>query len=141
MRRHQRITVLLVFVAAAPIAAISLWSISHTVKELSDPCAKWDHPPEQPVDVHVGPQDVCRERSVHGESKARAVIRMALVPGGLLVAAVLAAVGAVLSRRRLMWTAAIGMLLETLLVFTIAPLTLFVGVSFLVLAKRLQPSA
>ena len=141
MRRHQRITVLLVFVAAAPIAAIPLWSIFHTVLELSDPCAKWDHPPEQPVDVHVEPQDVCRERTVHGESKARATIRTALVPGGLLVAAVFAVVGAALPRRRLMWTAAIGMLVETLVVFTIAPLTFFAGVSFLLLAKRLQPSA
>jgi hypothetical protein len=46
-----------------------------------------------------------------------------------------------LSRRRMMLAAAIGMLAETLVVFTIAPLTLIVGVSFLLLAKRLQPSS
>ena len=38
----------------------------------------------------VGPHDACRAPSVHTESKARAAIRTAIVPGGLLVAAMLA---------------------------------------------------
>jgi hypothetical protein len=52
----------------------------------------------------------------------------------------LAVAGAALSRRRLVIAAGIGMLTETLVVFTIAPLTLVVGVSFLLLSKRLQAS-
>ena len=139
--RVQVITLLLVFVAASPVAAIAIWSISHTVIELSDPCASWDYPPEQPVSIHVGPHDACRERSVHTESKARAAVRAAIVPGGLLVSAMLAVTGAALSRRRVVIAAGIGMLTETLVVFSIAPLTLVVGVSFLFLSKRLQPSS
>jgi hypothetical protein len=90
------------------------------------------------VHLHVGPHDACREPSVHTESKARAAIRAAIVPGGLLLATTLAAAGAALSHRRLVIAAGIGMLIETLVVFTIAPLTLVVGVSFLLLSKRLQ---
>jgi hypothetical protein len=52
----------------------------------------------------------------------------------------LAVAGAALSHRRLVIAAGIGMLTETLVVFTIAPLTLVVGVSFLLLSKRLQAS-
>ena len=141
MPRVQLITLLLVFVAASPVAGIAIWSISHTVIELSDPCAIWDYPPEQPVYIHVGPHDACRAPSVHTESKARAAIRAAIVPGGLLLAAMLAVAGAALSRRRVVIAAGIGMLTETLVVFTIAPLTLVVGVSFLLLSIRLQPSS
>ena len=90
MPRVQLITVLLVFVTAAPVAAIAIWLISHTVIELSDPCTIWDYPPEQPMYLDVGPHDACRAPSVHTESKARAAIRTAIVPGGLLVAAMLA---------------------------------------------------
>lgn len=138
--RVQRITVLLVVLAAAPIAAIAVWSISRTMIELSDPCAAWDNPPEQPMHAKIGPHDACRARSEHAESRSRAAIITAIVPGGLLLAAMLAIAGAVLSRRRVVITAGIGMLAETLVAFTIAPLTLVAGVSILLLSKRLRPS-
>ena len=141
LHRVQIITLLLVFAAAAPVAAIATWSISQAVIELSDPCASWDYPPEQPVHVQIGPHDACRARSAHTESKARAAIRAAIVPGGLLLAAMLAVAGAALSRRRVVIAAGIVMLAETLVVFSIAPLTLVVGVSFLLLSKRIQPSS
>jgi hypothetical protein len=140
MRRSQLITLLLVVLATAPVAGIAAWSIGRTVVELSDPCATWGNAPDQQVYIRVGPHDPCRERSVNSESKARAVIVAAFVPGGLLVAATLAIMGATLSRRKMMLTAATGMLAETLVVFTIAPLTLIAGMSVLLLANRLQPS-
>jgi len=139
--RVQRITVLLVVLAAAPVAAIAIWSISHTVIELSDPCATWDDPREQPMHAEIGPRDTCRARSVHAESRSGAALKTAIVPGGLLVAAMVAMAGAVLSRRRVLMAAGIGMLAETLAAFTIAPLILVSGVSILLLSKRLQPSS
>jgi hypothetical protein len=138
VRRLQLVTLLLVFLAASPVAAIAIWSISHAAIEFADSCAIWDYPPERPV--HIGPYDACRTRSIHTESKAYAAIRAAIVPGGVLLAALLAMAGAVLSRRRVLIAAGIGMLVETIGVFTIAPLTLVAGVSFLLLSKRLQPS-
>jgi hypothetical protein len=113
--------------------------ITHTVIEMSDPCSSWDDPPGK--GVHIGPHDVCRARSVHFESKTRAAIRAAIVPGGLLLSAILAVAGAALSYKRVVIAAGIGMLTETLVVFSIAPLTLVVGVSLLLLSKRLQPSS
>ena len=141
MSRVQRITALLVVLAAAPVAAIAAWSISQVVIQLSDPCATWDYPSEPSVHLEVGPHDVCRARSVHTESRSRAAIRTAIVPGGLLVASVLAVAGAVLLRRRVVIAAGIGMLAETLAVFSIFPLTLLAGVSILLLSKRLRPSS
>ena len=111
---------------------------SDTVIELTDPCGTWNYPPEQPVYIHVGAHDPCRTPSAHTESKARAATRSAVVPGGLLVAAMLAVAGAALSRRRVMIAAGIGMLAETPVVFSIAPLTLVVGVGFLLLSRRVQ---
>ena len=140
VRRLQLVTLLLVFLAASPVATIAIWSISHAAIEFADPCAIWDYPPEQPAHAHIGPYDACRTRSIHTESKAYAAIRAAIVPGGVLLAALLAMAGAVLSRRRVLIAAGIGMLVETIGVFTIAPLTLVAGVSFLLLSKRLQPS-
>jgi hypothetical protein len=141
MRRVPPITMLLVFVAAAPIAGIALWSLDRTVQELADPCATWDYPPGQPASNQVGPHDACRSLSAHMESKGRAVLRAALVPGGLLVAAILAIAGAAASRRRVVIAAGVWMLLETLVVLTIAPLTLLAGASLIWLSRRLPASA
>jgi hypothetical protein len=141
MQRVQLTTLLLALVAATPVAGIALWSIGHTAMELADPCATWDYPPQQPVSIQVGPHDPCRGQSAHMESKGRAVLTAALVPGGLLVAAILAVAGAAASRRRLMVAAGIGMLIETLVVFTIAPLTLLAGIGVILLARRVPANA
>lgn len=129
---------LLVFLAAAPAAGIAIWSITRTAMELADPCATWDCPPDLPVYLRVGPHDVCRAPSVHVESKKRALTRAALIPGGVLAAAMLAMAGAAMLRRRWMIAAGIAMLTEALVVFTIAPLTLIAGVSLLILSGRAQ---
>lgn len=138
--RVQLITLLLVCVSAAPTAGIAVWSIGQTVIEVLDPCGSWGYPPEQPISIPVGPRGPCRAITAHAESKLRALIKAATVPGGILVASMLAVAGAVLSRRRLLITAGVGMLAETLLVFSIAPLTLVVGLTFVVLARRLRPT-
>jgi len=135
--RANLITLLLVFVGAAPVAGIAIWSISHTVWELSDPCATWGISAGT-AGVRVGPHDPSRTSGVHFESKASAAIRAAIFPGGLLVAAMLAVAGAALSRRRMILAAAVGMLMETPFLFSIAPLTLVVGLSFLFLAGRVH---
>jgi hypothetical protein len=132
---------LLVFLVTAPVASVALWSISHTVTRFFDPCVTWGHPADQPVFLHVGRNDPCRAPSVESESRMRAAMIAALVPGGLLAASLFAMAGALLWRRGMMRAAAAGMLAETFVVFTIAPLTLITGISLLMLSKRLQPSA
>lgn len=144
MRRTKVVILLLTIAAATPVAAVATWSIHQTLNELSDPCAKWGNMPGEPegqITASIGPHDPCRAVSVHSGSKARAAIIAALVPGGLLTAALLAVGGAAFSRRRVMFAGAIGMLAETTVVFTIAPLTALVGLSFLFLAGRVQPNS
>lgn len=125
--------ILLVCVLAAPVGGIALWSIGRTASDFADPCATWNYPTGEAV--RVGPHDTCRQRAVHTESMARSIIRAAIVPGGVLLASVLAIAGVLRSRRRLMIAAGIGMLAETIVVFTIAPLTLIAGVGFLLLSR------
>jgi hypothetical protein len=78
---------------------------------------------------------------MHGESKLRAVAICALVPGGVLLGAVLGMIGVAVSRRPLILAGACLMLAETLAVFTIAPLTLIAALAFLFLALRVPRAA
>jgi hypothetical protein len=138
MRRAKLITLLIAIAAAAPVAAVATWSIRRTLKQFSDPCATWG---QTQFTATIRRDDPCRAATVHGQSKTNAAITAALVPGGLLIFAAMAVAGAALSRRRIVLVAAIGMLAETLVVFTMAPLTLIAGLTFLFLAKRKQSSS
>jgi hypothetical protein len=132
----MRRALLLTCVAASPVIAIALWSIGKTVMEISNPCITWGYPKGEPMYLHVGPHDPCRERGGRTGSKTDAALLAGLVPGGVLAAALLAIAGAAFARRRLMFAGGIVMLVETLFVFTIAPLTLIAGLSFIFLARR-----
>jgi hypothetical protein len=138
MRREQGITVLLVLLAALPIVAVAFWSIRQAVIGLADPCATWGEAPGEQggLSVAISPQDPCKVKTVHSQSKARATIIAAVAPGGLLASTLLAVAGAAFSRRRLILAGAVGTLAETLVVFTIAPLTLVVGLAYFLLSRR-----
>ena len=136
MPTARLIKVLLVGLSAAPIAAIALWSIGNTVTDVFDPCVHWQYAAREPMSLEVGPHDACRSATVHGESKTRALIRAATVPGGMLFASILALMGAAFSRRLWLIGAGVFMLAETLLVLSIAPLTFAAGLSYVVLARR-----
>ena len=138
--RGTRLTALLLTsVVASPLIAITMWSIGRTVKELSNPCIAWGQ--STPFRATIGPHDPCRERGGTTGSKAGAALLAALVPGGVLAAAILAVVGAASSRPRLMLVASVAMLLETPFAFSIAPLTLIAGLSFLFLARWVPPNS
>jgi hypothetical protein len=133
MNRAKLITVALSVLTVLPIVAIALWSIQQTVGQLTDPCARWDT-----VEASLGPNDVCKSVSFHG-SKLRLVTLSALVPGGLLAASLLGVAGAALSRRRIIQAGATGLLVETVVVFSIAPLTLAAGLVLIFLSRRVAP--
>jgi hypothetical protein len=90
------------------------------------------------MSASIGPNDVCRSVTVNGESKLRAVTTTALVPGVLLLSTLLAMAGVACARRWLIFVAAALMLVETPVVFTIAPLTLITGLLYLFFASRQQ---
>ena len=88
------------------------------------------------MSASIGPSDVCRSVTIHGESKLRAVTTAALVPGVVLLSTLLATTGVAFARRWLIFVAAGLMLAETPVVFTIAPLTLITGLVYLFFAIR-----
>ena len=128
--------VLLAAILSAPPAAVAIWSIGRTVSQMSDPCFRWDGGGGPEWSATLRPNDPCRSITVHGESKRRAAAICALIPGGVLLSAVLGMTGLAVSRRRLILTAAFLMLAETLVVFSIAPLTLIAGLGLLFLGRR-----
>jgi hypothetical protein len=56
----------------------------------------------------------------------------------MLAASCLAVVGLALSRRRVVLAGAVGMFAETIVGFSIAPVTLIVGIALLFLARRVK---
>jgi hypothetical protein len=137
--KSRAVVLLLTVMAVSPVAAIALWSIGRTAKDLADPCATWDLP--NGAGMRVAPDDPCRAKSGHSESKADAVLRAAICPGVLLAASILAIAGAASSRPRLMWMGAIAMLLETAIAFSIWPLTLIAVPGIIFLAGRVPRAA
>jgi hypothetical protein len=131
---RKRASLLLVVAAALPAAGVAVWSLQRTARDFADPCTSWGN--SQGSVVHVAPDDPCRTRSAQTWSKAHAATVAALVPGGVLTAAILAIAGAVRRRRPLLYAGGFLMMLETFVVFTIAPLTLLAGVTFLLIAAR-----
>lgn len=71
----------------------------------------------------------CRSLTVHGVAKGPAVVLAALCSGGLLIAIATAVIGLFQSRRELLWLAVALFSGETLIMFTLFPVTL--AVSFL----------
>ena len=131
--------VLLAVAFSTPAAAVAIWSINRTISQMSDPCARWHESGGHELSASVGPNDSCRSITVHGSSKLRAATISALIPGGVLLSAVLGIIGVAVSRRWLIFTAAFWMLAETFVAFSMAPLTLIAGLGFLYVARRNHP--
>jgi hypothetical protein len=129
----------LAVIVSAPAAAIAVWSITHTVSQMFDPCVHWEPSANSgtgSMSGSIGPNDVCRSLTVNGESKLRAITVCALVPGVVLLSTLLATIGVALGRRWMIFVAAVLMLAETPATFSIAPLTLACGVLYLFFASR-----
>ena len=88
------------------------------------------------MSASIGPNDVCRSVTTNGESRLRAITVGALIPGGVFLSTLLATIGVALARRWLIFVAAVLMLAETPLTFSIAPLTLLTGLLYLFFAIR-----
>ena len=124
-------------IVSAPVAGIAVWSIGHTVLELLDPTVRWEPSASGRGGVS---RSVTAGRNqtvtVIGESKSKAIAVSALIPGGVLLSALLAVTGAACRRPWMIAVAAVVMLVETPLTYSIAPLTLVTGVLYLVFAVR-----
>jgi len=128
--------VLLAIAFSGPPAGVATWSIGSTVSQMSEPCVRWDSSGSHQLSATLRPGDPCASITGVGESKLRAATICALIPGGVLLAAALGIIGVAVSRRPLILAGAFLMLAETLVVFTMAPLTLIAGLGSLFLARR-----
>jgi len=135
----KRASLILVVAAALPAAGIAVWSLQRTARDLVNPCITWETPPG--AVLHISPDDPCRTRGAEYRSRAETSAMAMLIPGGVLAAALLAVAGAAQQRRRMLLAAGVWMYLETLVVFTIAPLTLIAATAFLVAANRTSVSS
>jgi len=134
MLRASRILIVLAAIVTLPTAGLALRAVTMTAWQMFDPCVRWDASGSTSGSLSSREMGGCRAVTVNGESKLRAVT-MALIPGGLLLSTVLAAIGVLRSRRWLIFAAAVLMLADTPVVFTIAPLTAVTGLLYLILAN------
>jgi hypothetical protein len=138
-------TGLLIAVAMASLITglVAVRAISITESELADPCWEWG--PSSMAHPHYssagGP---CQHVGANGETKTRAVVRTIIVPGGILVGLALGAVGVMRSKPAFAFSGAALMFVESpLLLWSFWPVTVFLGIAFLLdgVRSRREPRA
>ena len=130
-------------VASLIMGLLAVRAISITVSELADPCWEWGA--SSTAHLHYlsagGP---CRQIGASSETKNRAVVRTIIVPGGILVGIALGAVGVMRSKPAFAFSGAALMFVESpLLLFSLWPVTVFLGIAFLLdgIRRRREPGA
>jgi hypothetical protein len=136
---------------ALPTALLAVVVLIRSVPKFFDPCLQWGAGREEgsslsgrgksyssSLALPLGGQGPCAQRiAATSETKAQAVARLALAPGGILIGSILGLLGVLLSAPALTIFAASIMFLESIaLVFSFAPLTLAAGVFFLLAARE-----
>lgn len=138
--------ILLALLASLPLSLVAIRAVILEVRDLRDPCLRWGESSDwgfgtiAPSSARSG--DPCATRiSGTSQTKAGSVVRVLLVPGGILAAAALGILGAACSRRALAVTAACLMFVEVIpLIFSVAPLAVLAGGVFLWVANRVRPA-
>jgi hypothetical protein len=115
------------------VGIIAAWSILRTFSDMGNPCVQWAPVGTKERTATIAPRG-CSSITVHGQTRLQASVVSSAIPGGLLVSIALFCGGIVSGRRPLMKTAAVLMLVDTLVVFTIFPLTLLTGMTFAYIA-------
>jgi hypothetical protein len=134
--RRPRAAILVAGVFSIVTGGVALWSVKQTWSAMRDPCTFWEAAVGHRTGIAAA-QERCRSVTVREESKARALIMSALVPGGLLIGIAAAVAGVAASSRRWVSIAAAVMFAETFVVLTIFPLTLATGLAFAGLARAI----
>jgi hypothetical protein len=143
MRPHA---VAIAALAALPPVLLSLWSVNQSLTRFSDPCFQWGTPQSSDggysMSATIAPGSPCRHMGGTSETKTEAIVKMVLVPGGILLASLLGLVGTLLSRPSVTVLGAGLMFLESApLIFSFAFLTVFVSGLFLVAARQITELA
>jgi len=119
---------------AVPLMTLAVWSTGRTIREFSDPCVYWGASQPAPTLAPGGP---CPSVRVNGETKARAVGRLIVINGGILVASLLGVLGAWLARPSLLVAGAGLILMESFVQMSLLALAPMLASGLLLLAARL----
>jgi hypothetical protein len=130
--------VAIAILGALPALLLVTWSSSRTISQFWDPCFQWGI--SHRGSMHISPGGPCRAMGGTSETKAQAVVRLTLVHGGILIASLLAILGALLSRPLLSVLGAGLIFFEAIpLIWSFAWLTVFVSGLFLLAARKSAP--
>jgi hypothetical protein len=124
--------------AVLPAVVLVAWSSSSTITQFWDPCVQWGI--AQRGSMHSAPGGPCRTIRGTSETKSQAVVRLTLVHGGILIASLLAILGALLSRPLVSVIGAGLIFFEAIpLIWSFAWLMVFVSGLFLLAARMSAP--
>lgn len=127
--------------ASLIMGLVAVNAISTTASELADPCWEWG-PSSMPHPHHMSPGGPCRHMGASSETRNGAVVRTIVVPGGILLGIALGAVGMLRSKPAFAFSGAALMFVESpLLLWSFWPLTVLLGIAFLLdgIRSRREP--
>lgn len=121
--------------AALPLAVLTIRAITMDVRGMLDACTQWGAGNSGPF--YHSLDDPCRQRTFMSETRRHAAVRLALVPGMILLASTIGIWGVLRSRWKLSLVGGSLMMLEAVpLGFSVWPLALLSGGAFLWFGSR-----
>lgn len=152
----------LAIIGAVPVLSLAIFSAIPLVSRFSDPCMQWgvgkvdrtaspgfrsgQFAAALPPPGYAMRNDPCMRRSSGSpETRDEAVWRLVTIPFGLFIASFLGIGGVVSSRPWITAAGSVILFVESIVIFSLAPLTLFAAVLLLLAARksnseRLYPS-
>jgi hypothetical protein len=138
--------VLLAAVASVPLGLVAIRAFAIEVSNFRDPCFHWGDGSGTTSSgsfrssLRLHPGDPCATRSEFtSETKTGSVIRVLIVPGGVLAAIAFGILGAVRTRPLFAVVGACLMFAEAIPIFSLAPVAVLTGGVYLFVAKRVRP--
>jgi len=130
--------VIIASLGALPLTILTVWFASQTLRQFFDPCIRWGVQPESTLEL--APNGQCRSIEGVGETRSRAVTRLVVIHGGIVMASLLGVLGALWARPSFLVGGAALLLLESIpLVFSFGWLNALASGFFLMVARKGTP--
>ncbi len=133
---------LLVTLVVVPMGLIAAWSVSKYLEELLDPCIHWSMGSSGSftLPAQTKPGDPCGGGfKATSRTKGQAAVMGLMVPGCILMAVILALIGAALSRPGIIVVVACIMFLEAIpLVWSFAPVAALTGAALMFISNWMR---
>jgi hypothetical protein len=125
----------LAVVVSLPLGLVAVRAVAITAGQFFDPCFQWGNGGNS-FSGTIRPGDPCRAQSGTSETKTQAVVRMLIVPGGILAGLALGILGVARGRAGPAVAGAVVVFLESApLMFSFGPFAVLTSGAFLLLAR------